>query len=300
MRVHVLPALGRRRLTELGPRDIKQLAADLTAKGLSANSVRLAIAPLKALLATAFEEELIRRNPAANVRLAQPERVDAAAQTPKALTPDQLRRLIASLPEGDRLLVELLAQTGLRIGELAALTWRDIDFGRRRLHVRRRWYRGTFAPPKSEHGVRVVPLTPVTARRLWTLRGRDDQLVFSTSRGTPIDVTNFYNRVYKPAARAAGVPWATLHTLRHTCASVLFNKAGLNPKQVQAWLGHHAASFTLDTYVHLLDEDIQDAPAALDALLEGATGGQQDAPNCAELTARDSAPILSVQAVSSG
>ena len=49
-----------------------------------------------------------------------------------------------------------------------------------------------------------------------------------------------------------------LHSLRHTCATLLFRQ-GYNAKQVQAWLGHHKASFTLDTYVHLLDGDLPDA-----------------------------------------
>jgi integrase len=282
MRVHVLPRLGRHRLAEIGPRDIKQLAAELAVGGLSPNSVRLAIAPLKAMLACAFEEELIRRNPAANVRLAQPTNENAEEPRAKALAEDEVHRLLAAIPEPERLVAELLVQTGLRIGELLGLTWGDIDFGKQRLHVRRRYYRGSFAPPKSKYGKRQVPLTKATAQRLWQLRRADGQLIFATKAGTPMDATNYYNRVFKPAARAAGVPWATFHTLRHTCASILFNKGGLNPKQVQAWLGHHAASFTLDTYVHLLEDDLADAPAALDQLVAGATPGQPNPPKSAE------------------
>ena len=60
------------------------------------------------------------------------------------------------------------------------------------------------------------------------------------------------------------MPWATFHTLRHTCATTLF-RHGLNAKQVQGWLGHHAASFTMDTYVHLLPDDLPD-PDFLDGL----------------------------------
>jgi integrase len=283
MRVHVLPELGRRRLSQIGPRDVKALAATLTAKGLSPNSVRLAIAPLKALLADAFEEELIRRNPAANVRLAQPktsETEDEQAKV-KALTADELNLLIGKLPKQHRLVVEVLARTGLRIGELAALRWSDVDFGRQRILVRRRWYRGTFAPPKSKYGSRDVPISKTLGRRLWSVRGRDDELIFGTKNGTPMAITNYYNRVYKPAAVKAGVPWATLHTLRHTCATDLF-RAGKNAKQVQEWLGHHSASFTLDTYIHLLEDDIGEAPAGFDAPLNGATKGQPDTPNSAE------------------
>lgn len=281
MRLHVLPTLGRRRLAELGPRDVKQLAAELSKEGLSVNSVRLALAPLKAMLATAFEEELIRRNPAANVRIAQPKTAtEATPEEPKAkaLTPEDLGLLVAKLPEQHRFVVEFLARTGLRIGEAAALRWSDVDFGRQRIQVRRRWYRGTFAPPKSRFGVRDVPISKPLAQSLWQKRGADDALIFATRIGTPMAVTNFYNRVFKPAAVKAGVPWASYHSLRHTCATDLF-RAGKNPKQVQAWLGHHSASFTLDTYVHLLPDDIGDAPESFAAPLTGATAGQPDAPN---------------------
>jgi len=65
--------------------------------------------------------------------------------------------------------------------------------------------------------------------------------------------------VIKPAAAAAGVPWAGFHTLRHTCATRLF-RAGVNAKQVQHWLGHHSPAFTLDVYVHLLDDDMPESP----------------------------------------
>jgi integrase len=66
-------------------------------------------------------------------------------------------------------------------------------------------------------------------------------------------------RAVRAAGAAAGVPWAHPHALRHTCATRLF-RAGLNAKQVQVWLGHHSPAFTLATYVHLLPDDLPDAP----------------------------------------
>jgi integrase len=62
-------------------------------------------------------------------------------------------------------------------------------------------------------------------------------------------------RVIKPAAQEVDAPWAGWHTFRHTCASILFAQ-GRNAVQVQRWLGHHSPSFTLDTYVHLLEGDL--------------------------------------------
>ena len=113
-----------------------------------------------------------------------------------------------------------------------------------------------------------MPLTASMTQRLWRLRkdvhGSDEALVFPSAAGTPLDTANLYAK-FKPAAKRAGVPRASFHTLRHTCATMLF-RVGFNPKQVQAWLGHHAASFTMDTYVHLLPDDIGEAPQAFDSL----------------------------------
>jgi len=61
-------------------------------------------------------------------------------------------------------------------------------------------------------------------------------------------------RAFKPAAGEAGVPWAGFHTLRHTCASRLFDE-GRNAVQVQRWLGHSDPGFTLRTYVDLLNDE---------------------------------------------
>ena len=73
--------------------------------------------------------------------------------------------------------------------------------------------------------------------------------------GTILDPDNVADRVLAPACAAAGAEWAGFHTFRHTVASRLFAE-GRNVVQVQRWLGHHSPSFTLDTYVHLLDGDL--------------------------------------------
>ena len=169
--------------------------------------------------------------------------------------------MLDELPPEHRLFFELLAHTGLRISEAACLRWRDVDFGvRPRLHVREQYVRGERRRLKSRSARRDIPLSPSMARRLWALsaRSRDDAPVFGSAAGTPLHPSNLRNRVLAPAAKRAGLEWAGFHTLRHTCASLLF-EAGRNVKQVQQWLGDATPSFTLDTYVHLLDEGIGDA-----------------------------------------
>lgn len=259
---------GRMRLGHIRPADIKAYAAHVEARGVSAGTVRLALAPLKCLLADAFEEGLIRSNPAAGVRVVvRREPGEDGEEKVKALSEDQLRALLETL-EADPdekgwarwcLFFEFLAHSGCRIGEAIALRWQDVDLGQRRVHVRRRYYMGGFAPPKSRYGTRSIPLSAGLARALWVRRGQDEELVFTSPGGQLVDQSNLMARVLKPAARKAGVGgWVGFHTFRHTCATMLFRN-GVNAKQAQMWLGHHSPAFTLSVYTHLLADDLPDA-----------------------------------------
>jgi len=84
--------------------------------------------------------------------------------------------------------------------------------------------------------------------------------------------------VLKPAAERAGVPWIGFHTFRHTAASLLF-AGGKNVKQVQEWLGHHDAAFTLKTYVHLMDEGLGEADFLDEAVSVGGNAGATEDPH---------------------
>lgn len=284
---------GRMALAAIEPRDVKRYAAELASRGLAPGSVRNLLAPVRALLADAYEDGLIRGNPAAGLRIVQRVGHTLDEEHPKALTEHELVALLTEVPGEWRLFFQFLAHTGLRIGEAVALTWADVDLGKQRVRVRRRLYRGRFDAPKSKQGRRDVPLSPGLSQALWRSRGwaADDAPVFPSREGTHLDPSNVAARVLKPAARRAGVPWAGFHTFRHTCATMLF-RHGLNAKQVQTWLGHHSPAFTLTVYVHLLADDLPDA-GFLDDLTRGnieATEPAEDttdanAPNAAESTA---------------
>ncbi|HMS72296.1 MAG TPA: site-specific integrase, partial [Baekduia sp.] len=152
--------------------------------------------------------------------------------------------------------------TGLRISEAIGLTWDAVELGDEpRIHVRQQVYRGNVRPPKSRYGIRTIPLAPRIAQPLRARRSDIDpgpgQPVFASADGGFLDSHNLRHRVLGPAVREAGLDGIGFHTLRHTCASVLF-ESGKNAKQVQMWLGHHDPGFTLSTYVHLLDQGLGD------------------------------------------
>ncbi len=163
-----IPFFGSMPMSSLRPTDMKSYAQRVASTGVSANTVRLALAPVRALLATAVEDGLIRSNPAAGLRLSHTTikpHVDEVEKV-KALSEDELRALLAEVPEEHLLLVEFIAQTGVRVSEALGLRKGDIDFGRRRVKIRRRLYDGEIAPPKTRHGRRDVPISTGMAQKL--------------------------------------------------------------------------------------------------------------------------------------
>jgi integrase len=260
---YAIPFFHRQQLTQIAPADVKSFAAHVARPGRSRNTVRLALAPLRAMLADAAEAGDIRQNPARGVRIGSLTKSPAAAPV-KALKPGEAATLIAALPDPYRLLVRFLLDTGLRISEVAALRWSDVDFAAHRVRVERRYRDGRLGPPKSNAGRRVVPLPAPTSRLLWEARktarnASDEGLVFPGKNGVSyLDATSV-GRWFGVAAEKAGVPWATPHTCRHTCASWLLERR-LTITAVQAWLGHANAAITLGFYAHFVPDELPASP----------------------------------------
>src|ERR1700732_523132 len=111
---------------------------------------------LSKILGTAVEWGYIEANPVRMTRLPRRRRMHEKA----VLTPVQLRLLVARLSEPSRSLVLLLMLTGLRIGELLAIRWRNVDLATAVIRVAASVYEGHFDDPKSKHSVRLIPLGP--------------------------------------------------------------------------------------------------------------------------------------------
>jgi integrase len=270
------------KLPDIEPRDVRAYVAwlfDAKAQGreLAVNTVRAHVASLKVLMASALEDGVLRYNPAAQVRVSRPGApVKPEKARVRAMDSDQLAALLNAVDPDWRLFFELLAATGCRIGEALELRWSDVDLGAKRISVSRQIYHGAVGPPKSDTGVREIPLSTAMCRRLWRLQGTGDELLFTGPRGMHVDRRWLARRVLDPATEKAGVPWVSFHVFRHTCASVLF-AAGKSPKQVQVWLGHSDPAFTLRVYVHLLDDGLGSADFLDEAKWsDGATMGQHD------------------------
>lgn len=247
-----------------GHRHVPDSPAPGEVRDLSDSTVRNALKPLRSALSTARREGLIRHNPVTDVALPHRERIEEDDDAPRPFPNGVMELVVALVHPEHRLMFKLLAATGVRRSELIALEVRHLalDGDRPRITIRQRVRRRRGAglvvgPLKSRHARRDLPIPLALADRLRAhVAGRaQDAPVFASKVGTLLDPDNLADRVLAPACAEAGAEWAGFHTFRHTVASRLF-AAGRNPVQVQRWLGHHSPSFTLDTYVHMLDADL--------------------------------------------
>jgi integrase len=198
----------------------------------------------------------------------------------KALTRAELAAFLLVVPPAWRVLFRLLAATGLRISEALALDVRHLVLNGSRPHVKIRRAIGPdgFDRPKSEHGVRDVPLPQPLVHELRShvaglaappadVAAEWGTLAFPSVTGRPMDPDNLRRRVLKPAAEEADAPWAGFHAFRHTFASLHIER-GTNIVRLSRLLGHYKPSFTLDVYSHMLD-DGYGAPLELDEEISG-------------------------------
>jgi integrase len=175
-------------------------------------------------------------------------RIDSAER--KALTADQAARLVSCLHGQYSVLAALLLSTGLRIGEAAGLRWSRIDFEHGVITIAESWSREHgYQSPKTKSGIRLVPLPASLAPAIAALRkfaGPDDP-VFTTTNGNPIDKRTAASSTLKPAAKRAGVPWCSWHTLRHTHATL--TDGSLTDTERAKILGHSSTAMTMH-YTH--------------------------------------------------
>lgn len=266
-RLYLVPNVGRVKLRDLRPEHVRALCADLIGRGLAPSTVRDVRSMLHGALRLAESLDIVGRNVVDAVRPPKAVRHEITPPTPT----DVARLLDISEETDDRwqALWMLAAYSGCRPGELLALTWSDVAWDAGGVTIRRNLssVRGAvpvLLPPKTVKGRRVVSVAPeaIEALRKHRLRQdamrvrlgddyHDDDLIFATHTGMPLDHHNVV-RAFKELVRRAGLPATTrLYDLRHAHATALF-AAGVHPKAASERLGHAAISLTLDTYTHAI------------------------------------------------
>jgi integrase len=236
---------------------------EIDPRGLSPARVIQTFQVLDWVLAYSVRSRYIAVNPAEDIALPR-----KASREDTALTHEQVRQL-ADAREDIRTMVYLLAYSGMRYGELAALRVGDVDLHRRRIRIARSvtYVTGTGhveGDTKTHQGRMVPVLTDALADVLTVAAaGRDaDEYLFPHEDGGPTPLDWFRWRFDKAAADA-GLTGISPKTLRHTAGSLAL-ASGASVVTVSKLLGHRNVTTTMNIYSHMLPDDFDALAAAMD------------------------------------
>lgn len=297
----------RKKLSSLTPVDVQQIITHLRehgrksdGQGLSVKSVRNIRGTLISCLQSAVDNGLLTDNIAKKTK---PPRYNGRREI-SFLNDDEIQRLLAVADSGKyykldeqglesedmqylirqwAAVIRLTLATGMRRGEVFGLTWDSVNFSNKTISIRHKLRNGKLEPPKTKNSVRTISVDPDSMEKLQEWKNCQEQYgldlddlfhnrlntVFTGIYGNPVQLDNFRERVFDRMVAEAGLAdTVTMHSLRHTHATQLL-AAGVDAKTVSYRLGHASVAFTLETYVHVVEDVERAAADTMGAILAG-------------------------------
>lgn len=257
----IKPRFADSKVSEITRRQIQRLIDELARENAS-STVKNKLMPLRFLLGYAAKRDLIASNPIIGV-VSPPSRESIT----KILPLEDGEALLERLEGRDQAIFATAIYSGLRLGELRALKWRNVDLENKVIRVVENWDReeGPISP-KSNAGLRVVPLIPQLERILLDLDNHDPDNFVLGAVSKPFGPQSLYRRT-DLALEDVGLDGVRLHPLRHTYASLMIS-AGVGPKTLSVIMGHSTITITMDRYSHLFAGEEQRAGSLLEKFLE--------------------------------
>lgn len=290
---HIIPEIGHIRLSRLTPQDVQKMIKNLMAKNsqlkkkgaeakpLSNRTVQLSLVVLRMALKKAETWGLVARNVALLADAPKVERFEV-----QPIDGDEARSLLEIFSNDDRwdALFTVGLAMGLRVGEVLALQWSEIDFENRTLRIngslQRLNHKLVIVPPKTKKSARVLSIPKVLLDKLREHRTRqlkerlaagtnwqDNNFVFCTSIGTPIEPRNV-RRKLDAIMKDKNMRYFRLHDLRHFFASLLLAQ-GVELKIVSELLGHSSIQITGDIYTHIIPKVKEQTMDIMNSILTG-------------------------------
>ncbi len=241
---------------------MKSVTGKRTGRPLSAGTINNTYVVLQCAFNHAEEYEIITRNPCKKIRRIPVAQSDTDAKCFTIAEQRRIEQYIESTKNTELYCYILDLYTGLRIGELCALRWEDIDFNAKTLYVKSACYSSTNSEghwelitdtPKSRTSVRDIPLPPHIVRMLTKLwRHSKSEYIVARADGTritPWTCRNTYDRMLQ----TLGIRHLNFHCLRHTFATRAIEN-GMDFKTLSVILGHASPAITMNIYTHSTQE----------------------------------------------
>jgi integrase len=255
---HILPDFASIHVNKIERKDLKFFFDKKYAEGLNLNTIKLIRAPINGILSYAVELELIESNPIRELVLKYKKKkfeIDPLTESESHLLLEQAKTFMngAYYPG-----ILCALRTGMRIGEMQALKWSDIDFDSRQIEVKRSFRKGRMTDTKN-HKQRRVDMTlhlTETLKGHRTAQKRDalknggpvSEFVFTGTRGALLHRNAFRNALDR-CTKNAGLRQSRIHSLRHSYATIRLMR-GHNVGDVSYQLGHSSIKITYDVYAH--------------------------------------------------
>lgn len=263
---HFIPIIGEHELNDLSPMILQKAVSDLltsgnrkTGKGLSPNTVNSIISVMQNSLKTAFTVGLTDTYSADKIK--RPKTIEKAVECFSLAEQKAIERYVLNAKKAKLIGIVICLYTGLRIGELLALEWEDIDYHHGTMTISKSCHYGHdengrylrfIDTPKTNHSSRVIPipkqLIPILKRYQ---RSCDSEFVISEN-GKPVAVRS-YQRSFELLQKKLGIHHRGFHALRHTFATRAI-ECGMDVKTLSEILGHKNPTITLNRYAHSLME----------------------------------------------
>ncbi|MDG4656915.1 tyrosine-type recombinase/integrase [Ectobacillus antri] len=266
----VIPYFKKRPLKGMTKQLMAKFIADQANDGCSAAYIKNLYSLLNQAFDTAVDWKLIKENPIKGIKKPS---VKSGNKTDKTWGKEEINAFLLMASERGVTVPYILSiNTGLRRGELLALTWKDLDWENGTIRIDKSVYRVKgeglkIGPTKTENSNRTIPLADYVINVLRQHKAVQESikdyygegfnpldLVFPSENGNIMDPDNF-SRQFRKIVEKLQVKKISLHGLRHTHATILM-KAGVNAKVVADRLGHSRVQITLDYYTHT-DEEVQ-------------------------------------------
>ena len=266
-RLHIVPLVGKIPLQQLSPSDVQAMLNRRAKEGKSQRTLQYILGTLRTALKQAVHDELVSRNVAEAVKAP---RSTKTKQVKTALSHEEIDRLLQAIHAPRvKIAVRLMLGTGVRVGELLALSWENIDFAGKALYVTQAVTNSAehgilLEQPKTASSVRRIPLSASLLQELqsWKAQQAEERLLAGERWNnlgavcTMDDGRRMRRELIsvnlKAASSEAGVT-CTPHTLRHTFCSLLIER-GIELKTVQELMGHSTARMVMEIYAHSNDD----------------------------------------------
>lgn len=272
VRLQILPQLGGFNLEDLTAPVLQKFTAEL-AKKYAPNTVSGVVAVLKSSLVCAQTAGLIERQFSDCIKIPRAPERDMGCFT--CAEQRKIERYVISSGKPKLFGIIICLYTGLRVGELVALEWSDINLENGTLTVakscRDSWnddgYVKLFDTPKTEHSRRIIPVPVQLLPYLRDLKKHaESKFVICGSGGKEISVRS-YQRTFELILMGLEIPHRGFHSLRHTFATRAI-ETGMDVKSLSRILGHKNSTITLNRYVHTFMEHQNHMMNRLGAMFE--------------------------------